>query len=87
MTPDTTIATLCAMLGIAPTAYAMGVSRRTIERWRNGSVPIPPTAQRLAAVLVRVPELAQRPLRDTTPCRIVAVPTPADECDGHPTYI
>jgi transcriptional regulator with XRE-family HTH domain len=72
-------------IGIAQTAEAMGVTRRTLERWMAETVRVPGTAERLLWLYTARPELLPRKhLRDATPCRIVDLPTDVDSSTRGP---
>lgn len=62
-------------VGIAHTAHAMGVTRRTLERWMAQTVRVPNTAERLLWLYTARPELLPRnDLRNTTRRRILVPP-------------
>lgn len=73
--PTTRLQRLIDRIGIAQTAEAMGVTRRTLERWMAETVRVPGTAERLLWLYTARPELLPNPdLRNTTRRRILSTP-------------
>jgi len=84
------VLTLRDAIGTPRTLGALCISRRTLEKWRAGTHPVPVIAGRLAVIYCRFPELLpDMPLRDTTPRRIVDrhPVADADLPADHPLFI